>query len=256
MSRDGSFYYAMELLEGVDLQTLVDRFGPMDAARVRHILYQACKSLDEAHRADLVHRDIKPRNIMLCKIAGEYDFTKVLDFGLVKSLHQDRAESIMTMDGVTTGTPAYMPPEMALGVREVDGRADLYSLGCVAYFLLTGSLVFDEPTAVALAIAHTQKKPIPVSQRAEMPVPEGLEAIVMELLEKDPANRIATAAETARRLRELRDVPDWSPEHAAAWWETNLPETSAQPVGGNAEESATAVTPEIEGRDRALPAKG
>jgi len=234
LSRDGTFYYAMELLDGVDLQTLVEKYGPMEPARVRHILYQACKSLDEAHRAGLVHRDIKPRNIMLCKVANEYDFTKVLDFGLVKSLNQDREESIMTVDGVTTGTPAYLPPEMALGARDIDGRADLYSLGCVAYFLLTGSLVFDESTAVALAIAHTQKRPVPVSQRAETPVPAGLEAIVMELLEKDPANRIATAAETARRLRLLRDVPDWCPDRAAAWWETNLPETNAQPAVENA----------------------
>ncbi|MEO8372169.1 MAG: serine/threonine-protein kinase [Candidatus Solibacter sp.] len=248
LSRDGSFYYAMELLDGVDLQTMVDRFGPMEPARVRHILYQTCKSLDEAHRAGLVHRDVKPRNIMLCKIAYEYDFTKVLDFGLVKSLHQDREESIMTMDGVTTGTPAYLPPEMALGARDVDGRADLYSLGCVAYFLLTGSLVFDEPTAVALAIAHTQKKPVAVSQRAEMPVPAGLEEIVMQLLEKDPANRIQTAAETARRLRLLRDVPDWCPDRAAAWWETNLPERNAQPVVENAAGSTTPVTATAGGR--------
>ena len=122
----------MELLEGIDLQTLVDRFGPMEPARVRHILYQVCQSLDEAHRAGLVHRDIKPRNIMLCKIGLEYDFTKVLDFGLVKSLQPGAAtDRIMTVDGVTTGTPAYLPPEMALGNRDIDGRADLYSLGCV-----------------------------------------------------------------------------------------------------------------------------
>jgi len=248
LSRDGSFYYAMELLDGVDLQTLVERFGPMEPARVRHILYQACKSLDEAHRAGLIHRDIKPRNIMLCKIAYEYDFTKVLDFGLVKSLHQDREESIMTMDGVTTGTPAYLPPEMALGARDVDGRADLYSLGCVAYFLLTGSMVFDESTAVALAIAHAQKKPVPVSQRAEMPVPAGLEEIVMQLLEKDPENRIGTAAETARRLRLLRDVPEWCPDRAAAWWETNLPETNAQAAMENAVGAATPVSATAGGR--------
>jgi len=231
-TNDGSFYYAMELLEGIDLQTVVDQFGPMDASRVRHILYQACKSLDEAHQAGLVHRDIKPRNIMLCKIGLEYDFTKVLDFGLVKSLRPDREESLMTVDGVTTGTPAYLPPEMALGNRDIDGRADLYGLGCVGYFLLTGSLVFDESTPVALAIAHTQKMPLPVSQRSELPVPAGLEAIVMQLLEKDPENRIASAHETARRLRLLQDVPEWCPDRAAEWWETNLPELSRRPPAG------------------------
>ena len=153
----------------------------------------------------------------------------------------------MTMDGVTTGTPAYLPPEMALGARDIDGRADLYSLGCVAYFLLTGSMVFDESSAVALAIAHAQKKPIPVSQRGEMPVPAGLEEIVMQLLEKDPANRIATAAETARRLRLLRDVPDWCPDRAAAWWETNLPETNAQPAEENAVGSTTPMNAAVVG---------
>jgi serine/threonine-protein kinase len=135
---------------------------------------------------------------------------------------------MMTMDGVTTGTPAYLPPEMALGNRDIDGRADLYSLGCVGYFLLTGALVFDEPTPVALAVAHTQKKPIPVSQRSELSIPRGLEAIVMQLLEKDSGDRIASAQETARRLQLLRDVPDWCPDRAAQWWETNLPERSVQ----------------------------
>lgn len=225
-TKDGMFYYAMELLDGIDLQTLVDQYGPMEPSRVRHILHQTCKSLDEAHRAGLIHRDIKPRNIMLCKLGLEYDFTKVLDFGLVKSLYSTREESMMTVDGVTTGTPAYLPPEMALGNRDIDGRADLYSLGCVAYFLLTGSMVFDETTPVAFALAHTQKKPVPVGQRSEVPVPAGLEAIVMQLLEKDPANRVGSAQELARRLRLLSDVPDWCPDRAAQWWETNIPELS------------------------------
>jgi serine/threonine-protein kinase len=239
LTRDGSFYYAMELLKGIDLQSLVERFGPMEPERVRHILYQVCQSLDEAHGAGLVHRDIKPRNIMLCQIGLEYDFTKVLDFGLVKSLNPEPDVSLMTVDGVTTGTPAYLPPEMALGNRDIDGRADLYSLGCVAYFLLTGFLVFEETTPVALALAHTQKQPVPVSQRSELAVPAGLEAIVMQLLEKDPANRIPTAHETARRLRLLRDVPDWCPDRAARWWETNLPELSKRPLAGDTKTAST-----------------
>ena len=161
-----------------------------------HILYQVCKSLDEAHRAGLVHRDIKPSNILLCKLGLEYDFAKVLDFGLVKSLASGaQTESMMTVDGVTTGTPAYLSPEMALGNREIDGRADLYSLGCVAYFLLTGRMVFEESSPTAFAIAHVQKPPVPMSQRSELPIPAGLEAIVMQLLEKDPAKRIQSAQE-------------------------------------------------------------
>ena len=141
---------------------------------------------------------------------------------------------MMTVEGVTTGTPAYLAPEIALGDRDIDGRADLYSLGCVAYFLLTGSLVFDDATPVALAIAHAQKKPVPVSQRSELPIPAGLEAIVMQLLEKNPADRVGSAQELARRLRLLRDVPEWCPDRAARWWETNLPELSRRPSENDA----------------------
>jgi serine/threonine-protein kinase len=196
----------------------------MEPSRVVHILSQICKSLEEAHRAGLVHRDIKPRNILLCRLGLEYDFTKVLDFGLVKSFRAvDLAESLMTLDGSITGTPAYLAPEIALANLDVDGRADLYSLGCVAYFLLTGTLVFEESSPTAFAIAHVQTRPTPVSQRTELPIPAGLEAIVTQLLEKDPANRIQSAQELARRLRLLRDVPPWCPDRAAQWWETNVP---------------------------------
>jgi serine/threonine-protein kinase len=229
---DGSFYYVMELLDGIDLQTLIDRFGPMDPARVVHVLYQVSQSLEEAHRAGLVHRDIKPRNILLARMGLAFDFAKVLDFGLVKSLHGTDLEGTMltTMDGTTTGTPAYMAPEIAMGDRPIDGTADLYSLGCTAYFLLTGQMVFDAATPTAYAIAHVQTPPPPMRERSEMVVPAGLEAIVMELLEKLPEKRIPTARELARRLRSLRDVPAWQPEQAEQWWETNLPEQARAAV--------------------------
>jgi eukaryotic-like serine/threonine-protein kinase len=223
-SKDGAFYYVMELLEGIDLQTLVDRFGPLNPARVVNILCQVCRSLEEAHRAGLVHRDIKPRNILICKLGLEYDFAKVLDFGLVKTLHPDDPDrTLTTMDGKTTGTPAYLAPEIALGNREVDGRADLYSLGCTAYFLLTGCMVFDAPTPTAFAIAHVQTPPAPMSRRSSLPIPAALEAIVMKLLEKDPANRISSAKELARLLRGLGFQEAWSAERAEEWWESNLP---------------------------------
>jgi serine/threonine-protein kinase len=135
---------------------------------------------------------------------------------------------LLTVDGVTTGTPAYIPPEIALGARVIDGRADLYSLGCVAYFLLSGRMVFDEATPTAYAIAHAQKAPTPLSQRSELPVSPALEAIVMQLLERDPASRIQSARELARRLRALRDVAQWCPDRAAEWWATNMPELQAQ----------------------------
>jgi eukaryotic-like serine/threonine-protein kinase len=223
-AKDGSFYYVMELLEGIDLQTLVERFGPMDPARVANILHQVCQSLEEAHRAGLVHRDIKPRNILLGKLGLEYDFAKVLDFGLVKTSHLDDPDrTLTTMDGSTTGTPAYLSPEVAMGHRTIDGRADLYSLGCTAYFLLTGRMVFEASTPTAFAIAHVQTPPSPMSERSELPIPAGLEAIVMQLLEKDPANRIQSAQALARRLRAIKDLDAWTPERAEQWWETNLP---------------------------------
>jgi eukaryotic-like serine/threonine-protein kinase len=229
---DGSFYYVMELLDGIDLQTMVDKYGPLDPGRVIHVLTQTCKSLEEAHRASLIHRDIKPKNIMLSKMGLEYDFAKVLDFGLVKSVRlAGQEESLLTMEGVTTGTPAYLSPEIALGARDIDGRADLYSLGCVAYFLLTGGMVFEEASPTAFAIAHAQTPPTPMSERSELPIPAGLEAIVMQLLEKDPAQRIQSAGEVARRLRALRDIPQWCPDRAAQWWETNVPSvTASQPA--------------------------
>ena len=224
-SKDGTFYYVMELLEGVDLQSLVDRFGPMDPARVVYILRQVAQSLEEAHRAGLVHRDIKPRNILLAKLGLEYDFAKVLDFGLVKALHPaDPERTLTTMDGATTGTPAYLSPEVAMGRRDIDGRADLYSLGCTAYFLLTGQLVFDAPSPTALAIAHVQTAPRPMSERCELPIPAALEAIVMRLIQKDPERRIQSARELSVSLRRLTDVPVWLPERAEEWWETNLPD--------------------------------
>jgi eukaryotic-like serine/threonine-protein kinase len=236
-SKDGAFYYVMELLEGIDLQTLVDRFGPLPPARVAHILHQVSQSLAEAHRAGLVHRDIKPRNILLAKLGLEYDFAKVLDFGLVKTLRPDQAEETFTMDSVT-GTPAYVAPEVALGQTSIDGRADLYSLGCTAYFLLTGRLVFDAPSPTAYAIAHVQTPPPAMKDRSELPIPAGLEAIVMQLLEKDPEHRIPNARELARRLRTLPGLPAWTPEQAEQWWETNLPETLAPRLAHDLEEAA------------------
>jgi serine/threonine-protein kinase len=228
-SKGGSFYYVMELLDGVDLQTLVEQYGPMPPGRVVHILSQVAQSLEEAHAKQLVHRDIKPRNILLCKLGLQYDFTKVLDFGLVKSLHDDSDLSKLTVDGVTAGTPAYMPPEIALGNRDVDGRADLYSLGCVAYYLLSGQLVFEETTPTAYAIAHVQTPPPPIGGRTELHVPPDLERLVMQLLEKSPANRVQSARELDRRLRAL-GVPQWCPDEAAEWWQTNLPDLPARPV--------------------------
>src|SRR4051812_12095486 len=149
-TEDGTLYFVMELLEGMDLEGLVRKEGPLPQKRVIHILRQVCESLEEAHVSGLVHRDIKPANIHVGRVGLRHDFVKVLDFGLVKSLAGPLIEdSMATASGLTPGTPAYMAPEMALG-ETVDGRADLYALGCVAYYLLTGRLVFEATTGLQL----------------------------------------------------------------------------------------------------------
>ena len=221
VTADGRFYLVMELLDGIDLESLVKRFGPQPPRRVVHLLLQACHSLAEAHTAGLVHRDIKPANLHLCRVGLEYDFVKVLDFGLVK--HDTRSTDVQTLlsgPTITAGTPAYMPPELILG-EPIDGRVDLYSLGCVAYFLLTGQLVFEADSALVMIGRHLQAAPIPPSIRSGRPIPEELERIILACLAKQPADRPASAKEVAERLTSV-DLAPWSPEEAQAWWEANL----------------------------------
>jgi len=223
-TQQGVFYYVMELLDGISLQVLVDRFGPQPAARVRNILRQACESLEEAHRRGLVHRDVKPSNIFICKVGLRCDFVKVLDFGLVKQTAPDEGTHL-TLDGFAAGTPAYMAPEVALGDEHLDGRVDVYSLGCVAYFLLTGQPVFAEPTPTATALAHVQKEPLPPSQRSEVAIPPSLEQVVMRCLAKKPDERPRSAQELRRLLDACTDCGEWTEEQSAEWWALHLPET-------------------------------
>jgi serine/threonine-protein kinase len=231
ISGDGSLYYVMELLDGLDLDALIQRFGPQPAGRVVSFLCQAAKSLAEAHAQGLVHRDIKPRNIFACRMGTDYDFIKVLDFGLVKIrvLEEGPTQTNLTRAGVTTGTPAYMAPEIATGSTNIDGRADLYSLGCVAYWLLTGQLVFEADSAMATVVAHVRTPPVPPSLRTEMPVPRSLEAIVLRCLEKDPAGR----PQTARELYDLLaacGVEPWTRDDAERWWRVHMPSTGTAAV--------------------------
>jgi hypothetical protein len=225
VSRDGQFYYAMELLDGISLETLVTTFGPQPVERVRSILLQICASLEEAHERNLVHRDLKPSNVMLCKLALTYDFVKVLDFGLAKCAACEDVTQL-TMEGTAAGTPGYIAPEVALGEARVDGRADLYALGCIAYFLLTGTMVFPDSNPMTMALKHVQAKPDPPSSRTELPIPEDMERIVMRCLEKKPSDRPATVRELAQML-EACCWGKWTPDDAAAWWERHLPETSS-----------------------------
>jgi eukaryotic-like serine/threonine-protein kinase len=222
VSADGSFYYVMELLDGLDLENLVKLHGPLSPSRVVHILKQACHSLAEAHELGLVHRDIKPTNIYLTKLGIECDFVKILDFGLVKRSVADE-ESRMTVQGTTTGTPAFMPPEVARGDAKVDGRADLYALGCVAYWLLTGCLVFPEKSAVAIILAHLQTPPPPPSSRIELPIPAEVEQLVLSCLAKDPKDRPESAVELLDRLEKLPNIRLWSAHQAADWWSMHQP---------------------------------
>ncbi len=223
VSDDGSLYYVMELLEGLNLQELVDRFGPVPPARVVHFLKQACLSLGEAHERGLVHRDIKPSNLVACRMGVAVDFVKVLDFGLVKMASEDGAEGAnLTSPNVTTGTPAFMAPEVALGNRPVDGRADLYALGCVAYWLLTGRPPFEAPTPVAMLLQHVQDMPPAPSEVSETEIPAGLDRLVLDCLAKDPDNRPASAAVLYRRLAECPLPDPWDRDRAVQWWALHL----------------------------------
>jgi eukaryotic-like serine/threonine-protein kinase len=223
-SDEGCFYYVMELLEGFDLDAMVRRYGPLPAERVVHLLQQACDSLAEAHLAGLIHRDIKPRNLFICRLGLNYDFIKVLDFGLVKSLLLAGSSlDQLTLSGTTTGTPAYMAPEMALAHTDADGRADIYSLGCVAYWLLTGHLVFEGSGALPMLLAHVQEPPVPPSQRSELDIPPDVERVVLSCLEKSPDRRPQTAIDLSALLSECRVSKPWTANDAESWWRTHAP---------------------------------
>ena len=229
-TRAGTFYFVMELLDGLDLETLVNRYGPIPPERVVHFLRQSCHSLGEAHDCGLIHRDVKPANIYLCRLGREYDFVKVLDFGLVK---YDRAQSMLdtikSTSDLTTGTPAYMAPEMANG-DPVDRRADLYALGCVGYWLLTGKLVFEADSPLKMLIQHIQAEPVPPSRRSGRPVPPALERLIMRCLQKEPGKRPASADELLAELDRVELEQSWGQQRAREWWETHMAAPTAECV--------------------------
>jgi eukaryotic-like serine/threonine-protein kinase len=231
VSADGTFHYVMELLEGFSLQTLVERFGPVAPERVVGLLRQACHSLAEAHAAGLVHRDVKPANMFVCQLGLDVDFVKVLDFGLVKRRGpQAPGEEALTVSGAFTGTPAYMPPEIALGTEPIDGRADIYALGCVAYWLLTGKRVFESSSAMQMVVDHIRTPAVPPSRRGGPPIPPALEEIVLRCLEKDPASRPASAAGLSLELKALDLEAQWTEERAQAWWRAHPPTGPERPA--------------------------
>jgi serine/threonine-protein kinase len=232
LAADGTFHYVMELLDGFSLQTLVARFGPLPPERVVHFLRQACHSLAEAHAAGLVHRDVKPANMFVCRLGLDLDFVKVLDFGLVKLQGpQAHGAEALTVEGAFTGTPGYMPPEIALGAEPVDGRADIYALGCVAYWLLTGQRVFEGSNPMQVIVDHARTPPVPPSKRARQAIPAELERIVMRCLEKDPGQRPASASELSRELQALGIEALWTEARAREWWRAHQPSVSTGEEG-------------------------
>jgi serine/threonine protein kinase len=215
-SPDGVFYYAMEYLDGIDLETLVRRYGPQPAPRVVHILRQICGALEEAHEAGLTHRDVKPANVLLCRRGLQPDVAKVVDFGLVKAVSPDGTGAGDTAFRGIAGTPAYLAPEAVTDPALVGPHSDLYSLGAVAYYLLSGHRVFDGRSALDVCVQHATAVPVPPSQRTENPIPVGLEALIMACLAKEPADRPASARALGDALDGLGAA--WDESLAVAWW--------------------------------------
>ena len=230
---DGTLYYAMELLNGSTLEQLSRFSGPLPAARVIHILEQIAGSLAEAHDKGLIHRDIKPSNAILCERGGLFDVVKVLDFGLVKEISQ--TDGNLTQANVLIGTPLYMAPETISHPGQASPQSDLYAVGAVGYFLLTGRNVFEGGSAVEICAKHLNDTPVPPSTRAGIAVPSDLEAIILTCLEKDPARRPAGAATLRAQLLACRDAHGWTQENAREWWLAN----SASFAGGMSPETAT-----------------
>jgi eukaryotic-like serine/threonine-protein kinase len=212
---EGIFYYAMEYLEGMNLNELVKRFGPLPEARVVYLLRQACGALAEAHAAGLVHRDIKPANIFLTNRGGLHDFVKVLDFGLVKDL--DAAETAnLTNPHAITGTPLYASPEMVAQADRVDARTDVYAVGAVVYYLLTGTPVFTGTSVVEICMMHVKATPEPPSARRGRPVSPDLERLLLRCLAKSPSDRPADAACLLGELEACAVEGTWTADDAAA----------------------------------------
>jgi hypothetical protein len=233
VAEDGSFYYVMELLDGRDLESLIKEFGPLPPERAMFMLRQLCHSLAEAHARGMVHRDIKPANIFVCRMGLDFDFVKVLDFGLVQTRRHDVSnaitETLITAQQLI-GTPAYMAPEMILGRDDVDRRADVYAIGCVAFYLLTGTRVFQDGNQMQVLVDHVHTEPVPPSSRLGRPLPTEVDSLVLDCLRKNPDDRPQDAGELLARITAYQLANQWSGAHARAWWQARLPELTGSLV--------------------------
>jgi serine/threonine protein kinase len=240
---EGIFYYAMEYLEGMTLDDLVHRFGALPEARVVHIMRQICGALAEAHAGGLVHRDVKPANIFLTCRGGLYDFVKVLDFGLVKNVDAEGAN--VTSANAITGTPLYLSPEAVEHADRVDSRSDVYAIGAVSYFLLTGGPVFTGESVVEICMKHVRTAPEPLSVRAGRPISPDLEALVLRCLAKSRSDRPADAITLLRELDRCNINGHWTHDDAAAWWAA-YEKNPGQPTPPPSERPALSQTPSID----------
>jgi serine/threonine-protein kinase len=213
---DGTFYYVMEYLPGLSLDQLLAEYGPLPPGRAIYLLRQACSALAEAHAAGLIHRDLKPGNLYVSERGGLCDFVKVLDFGLVKQVHEPGAARL-TADHVVSGTPWYMAPEQALGNQDLDARSDLYALGAIAYHMLSGQPPFpdENPVAVMIAHAHTEVPSISLHRSG---IPDDLQQVVLRCLRKSPTDRYADAKELEQALAACSAAGEWDARKAALWW--------------------------------------
>lgn len=240
-TEDGTFYYVMEYLPGMNLQDLVEQYGPMPPQRVVHLMRQVCQALREAHGIGLIHRDIKPSNIIACERGKVYDVAKLLDFGIVKNFGPDSTGVKLTLDSSFTGSPAFMSPEQAACRQPIDARSDIYNVGAVAYYLLTGELLFDRQSKLQMLHAHAYEPLAPCHKFLEA-VPADLQGVILRCLEKDPDHRYQNAMALDKALAACECAGQWTPEQAEDWWRQNgdcSPHASANDGGANAAGSVT-----------------
>lgn len=238
VTEDGTFYYAMEYLPGKNLQEIVDQHGPVPPARAVHLLRQVCAGLREAHSIGLIHRDIKPGNIFATERGGVHDVAKLVDFGLVKSVVPREQSVSLTLEGMVIGSPLYVAPEQAMGGARPDARGDIYSLGAVAYFILTGKPLFTYEKPLQVIFAHVNEEVEPPSKHCS-DLPADVEEIILRCLEKDPRDRFGSVDELERALARTSVADQWSQDQAADWWASSVSDEFVIPQMASPDQATT-----------------